>query len=144
MSDNVTLVALGLLVLRIALGVVLFAHGAQKVLGWFGGHGLKGTIGFFKSAWNIPPAFGYIGAFTEFLGSVAVLAGFLTKLTALGLFVEMIVALYVGHRRNGFFMNWGAEANKYEGYEFTATLALVALALVLIGAGAYSVDATLW
>ena len=134
-------IAVGLLLLRIIVGSVLFAHGAQKVLKWFGGYGLQGTVGYFKSALGIPPLFGYIGSFTEFLGSIGVLFGLLTRLSALGLFFVMAVAFYTSGRKNGFFMNWGAQANKPEGFEYTLALALLALVILITGPGPYSIDA---
>ena len=135
--------ALGMLLLRGILGVVFFAHGAQKVLGWFGGYGLKGTIGYFKNGLNIPVPIGYLGAFTEFLGGVALIAGFETRIAALGLGIMMLVATFKAHWRIGFFMNWGNQPERGEGFEFSLTLAVAALALVFMGAGAYSLDAIL-
>lgn len=136
-------IALGLLILRVILGVVFFAHGAQKVLGWFGGYGLKGTVGYFKNALHIPTPIGYIGAFTEFLGGLALIAGLETRLAGLGLVIMMLVATYKAHWKIGFFMNWGSQADRGEGFEYSLTLAVVTLALVVMGAGAYSLDAIL-
>jgi len=135
--------AVGLLLLRFIVGAVLFAHGAQKVLKWFGGYGLQGTINYFKTALKIPPFIGYIGAFIEFLGAIGVFLGLLTRLSALGLFCVMVVALYTSHRKNGFFMNWGAQADKGEGYEYTLTLVVLTLVIVISGPGPYSLDALL-
>ncbi len=135
--------AIGLLLLRLIVGSVLFAHGAQKVLKWFGGYGLQGTVGYFKNALHIPPFLGYVGAFAEFLGAIGVFLGLLTRISALGLFCVMAVAFYSAHRKNGFFMNWSAEANKPEGFEYTLTLAVLALVLLITGPGPYSLDALL-
>ncbi len=135
--------ALGLLLLRVGLGVVFFAHGAQKVLGWFGGYGLQGTIGWFKNALHIPAPIGYLGAFTEFLGGIALVIGLETRLAALGLFIMMLVATFTAHWKVGFFMNWGSQADRGEGFEFSLTLAIATLALVLTGAGPYGLDALL-
>src|ERR1041385_6864209 len=92
----------GLLFLRIGLGVVFFAHGAQKVFGWFGGPGLAGTVGLMGQM-GIPAPPAYIAAFTEFFGGLAVLLGVLTRLASLGLAINMLVAIFHVHLANGFF-----------------------------------------
>ena len=129
-----------LLIIRVTLGVIFFAHGAQKVMGWYGGYGLKGTTGYFKTAMGIPITMGYLSAFTEFFGSMFLIFGFLTRLAALGILINMIVAIIKAHLPTGFFMNWNNEANRGEGYEFSMTLALIALVLVIAGAGQFSLD----
>ncbi len=131
-----------LLLIRLALGAVFFAHGAQKVFGWFGGYGLKGTVGYFQSL-GIPPALGVIGCFTELLGGVAVFIGLLTRLAALGLAVQMLVAIAKVHWPHGFFMNHGLQPGKKHGIEFVFALLAMALALLVGGAGAVSVDLAL-
>lgn len=131
-----------LLLIRLALGAVFFAHGAQKVFGWFGGYGLKGTVGYFQSL-GIPPALGVIGCFTELLGGVAVFIGLLTRLAALGLAVQMLVAIAMVHWPHGFFMNHGLQPGKGHGIEFVFALLAMALALLVGGAGAVSVDLAL-
>ena len=122
---------------------MFFAHGAQKVLGWFGGFGLQGTVGYFKNALHIPVPLGYLAAFTEFLGGIALVVGLFTKEASLGLFITMLVATFAAHRKVGFFMNWGNQADRGEGFEYSLTLAVAALALVFLGAGAYGLDAIL-
>ncbi len=124
---------IGLLLLRFTLGAIFFAHGAQKVLGWYGGHGLKGTSGFFKQAMGIPVPLSYLASFTEFLGGIAVILGVFTQVAALGLATTMLVAMVMVHRKNGFWMNWSSVANKGEGIEYN--LALIAMALLLVFAG---------
>src|SRR6267378_8630743 len=88
------------LVVRIALGVVFFAHGAQKTFGWFGGRGLAATISGFRQM-NIPPAATAIAAFTECFGGLAMIVGFLARPAALGLIVVMAVAIVKVHAKNG-------------------------------------------
>src|SRR4029453_11193839 len=98
-------VSFGLLLLRLGLGAVFFAHGAQKVLGWFGGPGLEGWVGFMAKMGG--PAFmAYIAAFAEFLGGLGVLVGLLTRIAALGPAAVMVVAMWQVHWSNGFFMNF--------------------------------------
>jgi putative oxidoreductase len=143
MHTSVEAYSFGILVLRVTLGSVLFAHGAQKVLKWFGGYGLQGTVGFFRTAYKIPSFFGYVGSIVEFLGSIGVFFGLFTRWSALGLMLVMSVAVFSAHRKNGFFMNWGAEADKQEGFEYTLTLALLALVLLVTVGGLYSLDAVI-
>ena len=117
---------LALLVLRLVLGGVFIAHGAQKLFGWFGGPGLQGTAGFFEK----------LGGLAEFGGGLLVLLGLLTPLGALAVIVVMIVAILRVHLPNGFFNTSG-------GYEFNLTLIGIAVALILAGSGAYGLDAVL-
>ncbi len=132
---------MGVLLIRVALGVVFLAHGAQKMLGWFGGQGIAGTMQYLNGYLKIPKPLAYIGAFTEFFGSIAPALGLFTKLAALGLCIMMLVAMFKVHWKVGFFMNWGGEANRGEGYDFTLTLALALLSLLIAGGGPYSLDA---
>ncbi len=132
------------LLLRLALGVIFFAHGAQKVLGWFGGFGLAGTTGYFHQALGIPIAVGYLVAFVEFLGGISLVLGLIARPFALAIFIEMIVATIMVHLPVGFFMNWGAQAGRGEGFEFNIILIAASLALFLLGPGLYSLDAVLF
>src|SRR5436305_1677993 len=95
-------------ILRLALGIVMFPHGAQKVLGWFGGYGFTGTMGFFTGKMGVPYAFALLAIAAEFLGSLGLIVGFLTRIAAFGIAVNMAVAVYMVHFQNGFFMNWNA------------------------------------
>lgn len=123
----------GLLLLRLLLGVVFFAHGAQKVLGWFGGYGLPATVNFFEQTWAIPPFLTYIAAFTEFLGGIALVVGILTRIFALGLVIEMTVAIFLAHPPAKGLFNPG-------GFEFPLSLLVMALTIFLLGSGKYSID----
>jgi len=130
-------------VLRLVLGLVFFAHGAQKMLGWFGGYGFSGTMGFFTGMLHIPAPFAFLAIAAEFFGGLGLVFGLLTRVAAFGIFCNMIVAVAMVHHQFGFFMNW-AGTQKGEGYEFHL-LALAALVLLMIrGAGAASVDRMLY
>jgi putative oxidoreductase len=127
--------------LRLVLGVVFFAHGAQKMLGWFGGFGFHATIGFFTHI-GMPAAVAFLIICTEFFGGLGLIVGFLTRIAALGIGVEMIGAIFLVHLQNGFFMNWTG-TQKGEGYEYHLLAIAVAAVLLLRGAGAFSVDRAL-
>lgn len=132
--------SLALLVVRLGLGIIFFAHGAQKVFGWYGGHGLKGTLSSFEQRMGIPVALGLITSFTELLGGLGVLAGFLTRPAALGLAIVMLAAVYKVHWQNGFFLNWGLQPGKGHGFEMNLALIAMALALMIGGGGTLSID----
>jgi len=126
-------------ILRLALGVIFFAHGAQKMLGWFGGYGFTGTMGFFTGVMHIPVPFAFLAIAAEFFGGLGLIFGLLTRVASFGIFCNMIVAVAMVHHQFGFFMNWTG-AQKGEGYEYHL-LALAATAFLMIrGAGAVSVD----
>lgn len=129
-----------LLIVRVALGVIFFAHGAQKVFGCFGGPGLKGTIAYFKQAMGIPAGATVLAALIECFGGLAMLAGFLVRPAALGLVMVMLVAVAKVHWTNGFFLNMSMTPGKGHGYEFNLALIGMALAVLVGGAGRYSVD----
>lgn len=128
------------LLLRLALGVIFFAHGAQKVLGWFGGYGLAGSLGYFENVLGISAPLFYLTAFTEFIGGIAIIFGLLSRVFAVGYFIEMLVALFKIHLPIGFFLNWGSIAGRGEGYEFHIALLAMSIAAALLGPGAYSLD----
>jgi putative oxidoreductase len=128
-------------ILRLVLGVVFFAHGAQKVLGWFGGYGWHGTMGYFTSL-GIPAVLGALAILAEFLGSLGLLSGFLTRVAAFGILCNMIVAALLVHLPNGFFMNWGG-IQKGEGFEYNILAGTLAVYLIIRGGGDASVDAYL-
>ena len=130
-----------LTILRLVLGVVFFAHGAQKMLGWFGGYGFHATVGFFTHI-GMPAALAFLIIVTEFFSGLGLIAGFLTRIVALGVSGLMIGAIFMVHLQNGFFMNWMG-SQKGEGYEFHLLALAIAAALLLRGAGPYSVDRSL-
>lgn len=127
------------LILRLMLGVVFFPHGAQKVLGWFGGHGLAGTLGFFTETMGLPLAAAALVIAAEFLGSLGLITGLLTRLAAFGILCVMTGAIFLVHLPHGFFMNWGGN-QAGEGFEFHLLAIAIALALMLKGGGRWSLD----
>jgi putative oxidoreductase len=127
--------------LRVVLGVVFFAHGAQKMLGWFGGYGFHGTMGFFEHM-GMPAPVAFLIICTEFFGGLGLIVGLLTRVAALGIGVEMVGAIFMVHLPNGFFMNWAGN-QKGEGFEYHLLVIAVAAALLLRGAGAFSLDRAL-
>jgi putative oxidoreductase len=126
-------------ILRLMLGVIFFAHGAQKMLGWFGGYGFQGTMGFFTGMMHIPAPLGFLAIAAEFFGGIGLLLGFMTRIAALGIGVNMVVAIMTVHRAVGFFMNWTG-TQKGEGFEFHLLVLAVVAYLLIQGAGAFSVD----
>jgi len=127
---------------RIALGIVMFPHGAQKVLGWFGGYGFHGTMGFFTGQLHIPALFAFLAIAAEFAGSIGLITGFLSRVAALGIAVEMMVAIIMVHGANGFFMNWYGN-QKGEGFEYHLLTLGLAVGVILAGAGKWSIDSVL-
>ncbi|MBI3076573.1 MAG: DoxX family protein [Deltaproteobacteria bacterium] len=129
-------------VVRVVLGVIFFAHGAQKVLGWFGGYGLKGTTGYFTSI-GLSLSAAYLVCFFEFLGGIGLVLGLLTRLAALAIIIVMIGAIAKVHWQNGFFLNWQLTPGKGHGYEANLAFVAMALACLIAGGGALSVDGLL-
>jgi len=126
------------LILRVGLGVVFFPHGAQKLLGWFGGAGVSGTMESFTGM-GMPAVVAILIILGESLGSIGLIVGFMTRLAALGLFIIMAGAVYLVHLPNGFFMNWyGTQAG--EGFEYHILVLAICAALILKGAGKWSLD----
>lgn len=131
------MVDVGLLVLRVVLGVIFAAHGAQKLFGSFGGPGLEGTAGFHGQLGIKPPyLMAVLAGLAEFAGGILIAVGFLTPLAAVALILTMAVAVFTVHLKNGFFSMNG-------GYEFNLALAGMALTLLITGAGTLSLDAVL-
>jgi putative oxidoreductase len=126
-------------VLRLVLGIVFFAHGAQKMLGWFGGYGFTGTMGFFTGMMHIPAVFAFLAIAAEFFGGLGLISGLFTRVAAFGIFCNMLVAVAVVHHHFGFFMNW-AGTQKGEGFEFHLLALAITAFLMIRGAGAASVD----
>jgi len=126
-------------ILRFTLGVVFFAHGAQKMLGWFGGFGFSGTMGFFTNAMHIPAPLAFLAIAAEFFGGLGLILGFLTRIAAFGIAVNMLVAITTVHSAFGFFMNWSG-AQKGEGFEYHLLALAMTAFLMIRGAGAFSID----
>ena len=129
------------LVLRLTLAVVMFAHGAQKVLGWFGGYGLRGTLDSLRKS-GVPSPVAVLAIMAEFLGPLGLAVGLLTRVAALGIAAVMLGAILTVHGRHGFFMNWYGN-QPGEGFEYHVLAIGLAVALVLNGAGVWSLDAVI-
>ena len=132
--------SIGPLILRIGLAAAMFPHGAQKMLGWFGGHGFSGTMGFFTGTLHVPAALAFLAILTEFAGPIALFLGFFTRLAGLAIAVHITVAAILGgHIYNGFFMNWYGN-QKGEGFEYHVLMATIGLGLLFLGAGRCALD----
>ena len=127
------------MIVRLVLGVIFLAHGAQKMLGWFGGYGYHGTMGFFTQQMGIPAVFAFLAIAAEFFGGLGLLVGFLGRIAAFGIFCNMVVAVLLVHRHYGLFMNWYG-SQKGEGFEYHLLALALALAIMVRGSGAISVD----
>jgi putative oxidoreductase len=130
---------IAIMVVRLGLGIVFFPHGMQKLFGWFGGPGFSGTMGMFTNNMHIPALFAFLAIMAEGLGSLGLITGFLTRIAAFGVGVNMVVAVYMLHWQNGFFMNWFGN-QKGEGFEYHLLVIAMAIALIIKGGGAVSVD----
>jgi len=130
------------LVARVALGATVFAHGAQKLFGWFGGYGFKGTIGFLTGQAGLPYFIALLVILIESIAALMVVAGILTRVAALGIFGLFTIIMFKFHSANGFFMNWAGN-QKGEGIEYFIILLGVALTLIIVGGGKASLDAAL-
>jgi putative oxidoreductase len=135
--NNEEVMSYGLLLLRVAVGGIMAAHGAQKVFGWWGGPGMAGTVGMCTNlGYRWPFLMGVALAASELGGGVALAAGLLTPLAALAVTVVMLTAVYLVHWPRGFFNTGG-------GYEFNLLIAAAAIAIVATGPGRYSLDRAL-
>lgn len=135
-TDN----SLVLTILRVTLGLVILPHGLQKTMGWFGGYGFTGTMGGFTSM-GIPAFLAFLVIAAESAGALALITGFSTRIAAFGIGATMAVAALM-HKANGFFMNWSGQ-QKGEGFEFHILALGIAIALMLGGAGRFSLDRSL-
>jgi putative oxidoreductase len=131
-----------LTLVRLVLGIVFFAHGAQKMLGWFGGFGFHGTMGFFTQQMGIPAPLAFLAICAEFFGGLGLIVGLLSRIAAFGIIVNMLVAIATVHFQNGFFMNWYGK-QKGEGFEYHLLAIALGLVILIKGAGALSVDRVL-
>jgi len=130
------------MVIRVLLGLVFFPHGMQKLFGWFGGPGFSGMMGMFTDKMGIPVVFAFLAIMAEGLGALGLITGLLTRVAAFGIAVNMAVAVYMLHWQHGFFMNWFGN-QKGEGYEYHLLVIAMAVALMIKGGGAFSVDRVL-
>ena len=127
------------LILRLTIALVLFPHGAQKLLGWFGGYGFIGTMQFFTDTRGLPWLVGFLVIIIEFFGSLLLLLGMGSRILAAGVAVLSIGIILTSHLQYGFFMNWFGNQNG-EGYEYFLLLIGVSIALLINGSGKLSVD----
>jgi putative oxidoreductase len=127
---------------RLVLGIIFFMHGAQKTLAWFGGYGFHATMHFFTTTLGIPAALAILPFAAEFLGGIGLIVGFLSRIAALAIAIDMLVAIGMVHLRNGLFMNWYGN-QKGEGYEYHLLAIAICILIMVKGAGALSVDRAL-
>jgi putative oxidoreductase len=128
----------GLLILRVIVGLLFAGHAMQKLAGWFGGYGLSGTGGFFESIGLKPGRFmALLAGLSELLGGVLFAVGFLTPIAALLIAGTMLVAIFKVHGKNGLWVT-------QNGYEYNLVLIVIAVAVALIGPGAFSLDAAIF
>lgn len=128
-----------LAVIRIVLGAVFFAHGAQKAFGWFGGYGYSATMDAFTTKMHIPAPLAFLAIMAEFLGGLGLIVGLLGRVGAFGIGMNMLVAIAMVHSRFGFFMNWTGQ-QKGEGFEYHLLALAIAIVVVIRGSGALSFD----
>jgi|SRR6185312_6402391 len=126
-------------IIRIVLGCVLFPHGAQKMLGWFGGGGFSNTMNYFTTSGHMSYFTALFVILIEFFGSLMLILGAFTRVAALGVFGLFAGIIYNVAYVNGFFMNWGGD-KKGEGFEYHLLILGMALALLLVGGGSFSID----
>lgn len=129
------------LILRLTLGIVIFPHGAQKLLGWFGGGGFSATMQGMTSM-GLPAAIVFLVIVAESFGALGLISGFLTRFSAFGISMVMLGAIFTVHAKVGFFMNWMGQ-QQGEGYEYHLLVLGIALVLMLRGGGKFSVDGAL-
>ena len=127
--------------LRLGLAITFFFHSTQHVLGWWEGRGLKGMAGNWNEKYDVPVPLAYVAMFIEFFGCIAILVGFFTRPFALGLAVFMAMAIQKAHLEHGFFL--ARRSGEGSGIEYCLALMLMALTLVVGGAGALSIDGLL-
>jgi putative oxidoreductase len=127
------------LIARLTLAAVMFPHGAQKALGWFGGYGFSGTMNFFTQQMHVPAPLAFLAIAAEFAGSIGLLVGCLSRVAAFGIATNMAVAILTVHAANGFFMNWYGN-QKGEGFEYHLLVLGLALTVIISGGGKWSID----
>lgn len=127
---------------RLTLAIVVFAHGAQKLFGWFGGYGFDGTMGYLTQTAGLPYVIALAVILIESVGMIALAFGLFSRIISGLLIAVMLGAIFVAHLPYGFFMNWsGAQAG--EGYEFHLLVIALSFTHIILGSGAWSLDAFL-
>jgi putative oxidoreductase len=132
-------VDISLLIVRVIPGIIVAAHGSQKLLGWFGGYGFEGTMTFFTDTIGLPYLIAFFIILAESVGMIALIAGLFSRLISGSLIAIMIGAIVTVHGEFGFFMNWSGN-NAGEGFEFHLLIISLAMVIVINGPGAYSMD----
>ncbi len=132
-------------ILRVVLGVVFFPHGMQKLTTMYGGYGFAGTMGWFTGSLHITSLFAFLAIMAEGVGWMGLILGLLTRVAAFGITVNMVVAVYLLHWKNGFFMNWlgamtSAGKPAGEGFEYHLLVIAIGIALMARGGGRWSID----
>jgi putative oxidoreductase len=128
------------LIARLAVGLLIFPHGAQHALGWFGGHGFAGTFAWMTGTLGFPAPAAALAIVTELVAPLALIAGLGGRLAAAGIFALMLGAIST-HLPNGFFMNWfGRLPAGAEGYEYHLLVLALTAIVVVAGSGAFSLD----
>jgi putative oxidoreductase len=126
-------------ILRVMLGIVIFPHGAQKLLGWFGGFGFTASMGFFTEKMHIPAVLAFLVIIAESFGGLGLIIGLLTRVAAFGIACVMAGAIYLVHWPNGLFMNWSGK-QPGEGFEYHLLVLAICFAMMVAGAGKWSAD----
>lgn len=129
-------------ILRMVIGLVMFPHGAQKMLGMFGGYGYVGTMHFFTQNLKLPWMIAFLVIIIEFFGPLCLLAGFASRLWSIALIVLMLGAIVTTNYKNGFFMNWFGN-QPGEGYEYHLLMIGICMAILATGSGRFSLDGLL-
>lgn len=130
---------ISLLIARVVIGVVVMAHGAQKLLGWFGGYGYAGTIDYFTQTIGIPYLFALLIILTESFGMIALVTGLFSRVLSAGVIFIMAGAIAAEHGKFGFFLNWSGSQGG-EGFEYHLLVVALASIVVLGGPGTFSMD----
>ena len=128
-----------LTIARFVIGIIFFAHGAQKMLGWYGGAGFSGTLKALISQLNLPAPLAVLVISAEFFGGLGLIVGLLSRIAALGILLAMLGAIAMVHFRYGLFMDWFGN-QKGHGVEYHLLAIALALVVIVKGAGAFSID----
>lgn len=127
------------LIIRVVAGVVMLAHGLQKLFGMFGGRGFSGQMTAFTQNMGFPWIFAFLAIMAESFGALGLIVGLLGRVAALGVLCVMIVAIFKVHKQHGFFMNWTGQ-QEGQGYEFHVLMIAMMAVVIIWGSGAVSVD----
>ncbi|MDI1451126.1 DoxX family protein [Polyangium sp. 6x1] len=133
---------LALFVQRLVLALVVFPHGAQKLFGWFGGHGFSGTMGFFTNVMHLPAPLAFLVILGESAGAVLLAFGAFSRVAAFGMTSIMLGAILTSHAQHGFFMNWFG-AQQGEGFEYHLLALALSVPVMVYGGGKYALDSWL-